>query len=290
MNRSTLIIVACGFFFALLAAASVQMLGSKGRDEKPAQTQMADVLVAAKDIPIGGTLDASTTQWAPWPKSAVFAGAIVRQGQQTPAEALEGRTRRAVAKGEPMLKAAMIDDKQSNFVAASLSSGHRAVAINVNAQSSVAGFVTPGDRVDVVLTYDVKLPSDEELRKAAMPVINRLAAETILENVRVLASDQQIDRKEQIKVGKTVTLEVTPQQAEILILAGRMGTLSLMLRSIGDTSPAQEAAITTDMRVSGVMREILKGENKSGRLSQVVRIYSGTRVENVEVRPFSHVQ
>lgn len=190
-----------------------------------------------------------------------------------------------------MMKSAMIDNTKSNFVAASLTQGKRAVAINVTPNTSVAGFVTPGDYVDVILTYDVKLPGDDKIRKAAVPVVTKMAAETILENLRVLAADQSTGQSAEAKVVKTVTLEVDPRQAELLTLSSKMGTLSLVLRSVGDDAPAHDASnpapVATDMRLSGVMREIMAGENKSGRLSQVVRVYNGARVENVEVRPYA---
>lgn len=295
MNKSTLIIVACGFFFALLAAVTIQMIGGKSRDSDTpvAQAQMSDVLVAAKDLKIGDELTTGAATWASWPQNAVFPGAVVRQENQTAEEALKGRAARPIAKGEPLQKSALIDDTTSNFVAAALEPGKRAIALNVNAQTSVAGFVGPGDRVDVILTYEVKLPNNDKIKEAAMPVVSRLASETVLENLRVLANDQATDKKAEIKVGKTVTLEVSPVQAEQLILAGKMGTLSLVLRSVGDDSPAHASKTpetTTDMRLSGVMREIMRGENTASPRSQVVRVYSGTRVENVEVRPFTSVQ
>lgn len=290
MNRSTVIIVACGFFFALLAAVAVQAISGKHKEPAVA-AKMIDVLVAAKDLKAGEELTMGATTWAAWPEGTSFPGAIIRKDQQSADETLKGRTLRAVSKGEPMMKSAMIDNTKSNFVAASLTSGMRAMAINVTPNTSVAGFVTPGDYVDVILTYDVKLPSDEKIRKAAMPVVTKLAAETVLQKLRVLATDQSTGQSSEAKVVKTVTIEVEPRQAELLTLAAKMGTLSLVLRSVGDETitPASDKTlpITTDMRVSGVMREIMKGENKSGRLSQVVRVYNGARVENVEVRPYS---
>ncbi len=291
MNRSTIIIVACGFFFAILAALTVQMIGG-GKPEAPAQEETVYILVAAKPLKTGDELAEGSVQWASWPKASVFEGAIVREGETRSADALKGRVARNFALNEPMLKSAMVDAGQSNFVAASLTPGHRAVSISVNAQTSVAGFVTPGDHVDVLLTYDVRIPADDKIRAAAMPVVSKLATETVLENLRVLATDQSSAAKAEIKPAKTVTVEVTPTQAEQLILSGKMGQLSLVLRPIGDDTPVRAAdgahvPTTTDVRVSGVMREIMKGENKSGRMSQVVRVYTGSRVENVEVRPFS---
>ncbi|MCB1537723.1 MAG: Flp pilus assembly protein CpaB [Rhodospirillales bacterium] len=291
MNRSTVIIVASGFFFALLAALAVQMIGGKSRKaDTTAETQTEYVLVAARDLKTGEELDKNATIWAPWPKTSIFNGAIVREGKTTADEALKGRVARNFAKGEPMIKSAMVDAGKSNFVAASLKPGYRAVAISVNAQSSVAGFVTPGDHVDVILTYEVHLPADQKIREAATPVVSKLATETVIEDLRVLATDQSSSAKSEIKAPKTVTVEVSPTQAEQLILAAKMGTLSLVLRPIGDDQPVRaglehQPPTTTDIRVSGVMREIMHGQNKTGSTTQVVRLYTGNRVENVELRP-----
>lgn len=296
MRKSTFVIVACGFFFALLAAVTIQMLGGKrGPDEATAQVKTVDVLVAAKDLKTGEELTNNATEWASWPQGTTFAGAIVRENDQSASDAMKGRVSRPVAKGEPMMKSVVIQDTTANMVAASLTPGKRAVAVNVNPQSSVAGFLTPGDYVDVLLTYEVKLPDDENVQAAAAPVVSKLATETVLQNLKVLATDQNTDKQAQAKLVKTVTLEVDPLQAEQLVLAGRMGSLSLIMRSIGDSSPSHPDTgkpfqTTTDMRLSGLMREIRKGENSTGSGAQVVRVYSGNRVENVEVRPYSQSQ
>ncbi len=296
MNRSTIVIVACGFFFALLAAVAIQMVGGKGKkDEVSAQVKTVDVLVAAKDLNMGEELGVNATEWAPWPEGTVFSGAVVREGGQSAGDALKGRVARPVAKGEPIMKSALIADTTANMVAASLTPGKRAVAINVNAQSSVAGFLTPGDHVDVLMTYEVKLPEDERMRAAAAPKVSKLATETVLENLRVLATDQTTDKSSEAKLVKTVTLEVDPVQAEHLVLAGKMGSLSLVMRSIGDASPAHPDTgkpfeTTTDMRLSRLAGELVRGENYAGSPTQVVRVYSGNRVENVAVRPYSPAQ
>lgn len=297
MNRTTLLIVACGCFFALIAAMAAQMIGGSGKadPQAPEAIKMASVLVAAKDLATGDELRADSVTWASWPAASIFNGAIIRDGDQKAADALKGRVRRPLAKGEPLIASAVVDTGESNFVAASLTKGMRAVSVNVNAQTAVAGFINPGDHVDVILTYEVRLPSDEKVRAAAIPVVGRLASETVLENLKVLAIDQSSAKQAEAKLVKTVTVEVDPRQAEKLILTGKMGTLSFVLRPLGDDSPTQDAdakplPITTDTRVSGVMREILRGQNNTGSVSQVVRVYSGSNVENVEVRPYSSVQ
>ncbi|HEY8964451.1 MAG TPA: Flp pilus assembly protein CpaB, partial [Alphaproteobacteria bacterium] len=256
-----------------------------------------DMLVASKDLKIGEELDASSTTWKAVPESAVFAGAITRKDKESNTDAVKGRLKRDVALGEPMFKSALIDDTKSNFVAANLTAGMRAVAIPVSAQTGVSGFISPGDYVDVVMTYDVRLPSDDNIKNAAIPIVARSAAQTILENIKVLAVDQATDQMAEAKLAKTVTLEVDGKSAEILALAENMGKLSLTLRGVGDKGPTivedpkdkAKSKATTDLRISNIMSELLHGENNTGSTNQVVRIYSGTRVENVSVRPY-HAQ
>jgi len=295
MNKSTIMIIAGGVIFAVLSAVLVQLITApKARKEAATQqAAMVDILVAAKDLKIGEELAMGSTQWRSWPESGLFPGAITRKDKQSADEALKGRLRREVASGEPLFQSALLDNTKSNFVAASLTSGMRAVAITVSAQSSVGGFLSPGDHVDVIMTYDVRLPSDDNVREAAMPVVTRTAAQTLLENVKVLAVDQETAQIATAKLVKTVTLEVDGKDAELLALAGDMGKLSLTLRGVGDTGPAilddtkdkAKTKATTDLRISNVMSEIMRGENNTGSTNQVVRVYSGTRVENVSVRP-----
>lgn len=299
MNKTTILIIAGGFVFAILSAFLVQLVTApKKQADGQVQTAMVDVLVATKDLKIGDELTADSTSWKSWPEGAVFAGAVTRVNNQSNTEALKGRLRRDVAAGEPLLKSALIDDTKSNFIAAALTPGMRAVAVPVSAQSAVSGFISPGDFVDVVMTYDVRLPSDENIKGAAAAVVARSAAQTILENVKVLAVDQQTAQMSEAKLAKTVTLEVDGKSAEILALAENMGKLSLSLRGIGDVGASipddskdkTNSKATTDLRISNIMTELLRGENNTGSTNQVVRVYSGTRVENVSVRPYSHAR
>ncbi len=292
MNRSNLYIIAGGFFFALLAAVLVQlMLGGKKPAPEAAAAQHAEVLVAARDLEVGHTLQADDMAWLRWPADAVYAGAVVRADRQAPADALQGRLMRSVAKGEPMLKSALVDDTKSNFVAASLTPGKRAVAITVEAGTSVGGFVTPGDMVDVILTYDVRFPDNDRVRESAGAIVTRSASETIAESLKVLAVDQNAQKSAEAKIGRTVTLEVDPRQAETLALADNMGDLSLVLRGIGDKSTVsslnkgKSVEPTTDLRTSHVMRELMgRQQNNSGQSGRIVRIYNGASAQTVEVR------
>jgi len=119
-------------------------------------------------------------------------------------------------------------------MAAMLMPGMRAVAITISAESGAGGFVLPNDRVDVIVTPKSSGPS------------LRVVSKTILSNVRVLAVDQTVKQDKDAKtvVGRTATLEVTPQQAEMLSSAQSSGSLSLALRPLGDTAAVATADMT----------------------------------------------
>ena len=122
----------------------------------------------------------------------------------------------------------------------------RAVTVPVNASTGVAGFVFPGDHVDLVLTQQVEGGGDGPPLKVS---------ETIVRNVRVLATDQRFtdkdeDGKTEVKTFSNVTLEVTPKIAEKIAVAQSLGTLSLSLRSIADNASDLERAVAAgDIKV-----------------------------------------
>lgn len=121
-------------------------------------------------------------------------------------------------------------------MAAILPSGMRAVSTQISAETGAGGFILPNDRVDVILSRKADRQSGGG---------DTYTSETILNNVRVLAIDQNVEEKngQKVVVGKTATLELTPRQAETLALSHHLGTLSLALRSITDaarTDPQDE--------------------------------------------------
>ena len=295
MNRQTLIILGGGFCAALMVALLMQaMLGGNSKPEILNEEPKASVLVATKNLSIGDTLDADDMQWQEWPETSVFKGAITKGELDDPdaEQPLTGRLRRNVAEGEPLLKSALVKEEKGNFVAATLGAGMRAMAIKVKAESSVGGFITPGDRVDVIMTYEVRLPSDERVQDASVAVVNRRAAQTVLENIRVVAVDQKAKEVEETSVARTVTVEVTPKQGEELALADAMGSLSLSLRQLGDETVRGADDIipeaTTDTRISNVVQELLGNEKTGGGNSnRMVRIYNGSSAQDVVVRPYT---
>jgi pilus assembly protein CpaB len=144
------------------------------------------------------------------------------------------------------------------------------VTVPVTPSSGLAGFVFPGDRVDVILT--VTVPQDENQGRS-----ERRGSETVLTDVRVLAVDQRMDdRSREVSVAKTATLEVTPKQAEVIAVAGELGKLSLSLRSLASDADSQAAAHshTWDAEAARLL------PSGGGRKVSIVR---GTRSEDVEI-------
>lgn len=285
MNRNLLIVLAGGFVIALLVA----MIVSSGLEKEPVQvpSESVQVLVASHKIPMGSTLSAADMKWQAWPKASLFEGAIIREGEQGVTKALSGRVRRDVASGEPLTEMSMVRSADGNLVVAALEPGKRAMALKVSAQSMVGGFINPGDHVDVILTHKVRISGDA--RDAVSDTIDRMATETILENVRVLAIDQRATKAadEKAKVGRTVTLEVTAEESEKLALASGMGELSLTLRGMGDDQVGVRTGklATTDVSVSPILQEIAKRKSESNpQANNVIRIYSDRGVETVKVR------
>ena len=295
MNKNILIVLGGAVLAAVLVAVLVQVTlgGKKGGATKE---NMAQILVAASDLKVGKELAEGDLRWQEWPEDNLFAGAVIREEEQTPEEALKGRLGRTLTKDEPVLKNVILKETKSNFVAASLREGERAMSLKVDAESMVAGFISPGDFVDVILTYrqDIKLKGEDDPRIQEMVDMNidEYATETVLENIRVLAIDQMAERDkddEKIKVGKTVTLAVLPIEGEKLALANKMGTIQLALRGVGDTLARTEKGPTvTDARMTTLNDEIHaeyeKLKKQKGVKENLLKIYTGESVVTMPVK------
>jgi pilus assembly protein CpaB len=151
-----------------------------------------------------------------------------------------------ITAGQPVTRGSLVGPQDRGFLAAALGPGMRAITVPVNTSSSVAGFVFPGDHVDMVLNQTVSGGGEGPPLKVS---------ETIIRNLRVLATDQRItekddDGKTQVKTFSNVTLEVTPRIAEKISVAQSIGSLSLSLRSIADnTSDLERAVASGDIKI-----------------------------------------
>jgi pilus assembly protein CpaB len=248
-----------------------------------------EILVSNKRLLVGEKIQAADVRWQQWPEDAMFKGVIKRSDQkdETKLAIYDAPLRRVVEPGEPVTDQATISDLKnaSNFLAATIAPGMRAASVAVKPETSVAGFLSPGDYVDVILSYSPKLSSD--LQGYSADVVQEYASETILSNVKVLAVDQESkDQDRAAKTAKTITLEVTKSGAETLALAERMGEIILSLRRMGevDSLNDKKPLLTTDVSKSLVMKRVTDAMERSRTDSGTVRVYSGTTIQNVPVR------
>jgi pilus assembly protein CpaB len=221
-----------------LGAGGIAAYLARGTDDKPAPVQpvaqlpTVEVLVAKNEIGLGQSLRAEDLQWQTWPAAAA-SGSFIKRGERPEAtKQMAGMIARApFIAGEPIREPKLVRADGSGFMAAILPTGMRAVSTEISAETGAGGFILPNDRVDVILTRRDKSGPD---------MIN---SEIILPNVRVLAIDQAPKEKEgqNALVGRTVTLELKPEQAETLARSRQAGTLSLALRSIADVNIAENS-------------------------------------------------
>ncbi|KQT31727.1 pilus assembly protein CpaB [Sphingomonas sp. Leaf412] len=200
-----------------------------------------EVLVATRALPVGTILDASALKFQPWPKEMVENAYYKRQDTDL-SKLLGTVVRNAITAGQPVTQGALVKPGDRGFLAAALGAGMRAVTVPVSAQTSVAGFVFPGDHIDLILTQSIEGGGDGPPLKAS---------ETIVRNLRVLATDQRTgDQKDAegnvvVTTFSTVTVEATPKIAEQIAVGQMIGTLSLSLRSIADNQGELEQAIAS---------------------------------------------
>ncbi|MGH6617639.1 Flp pilus assembly protein CpaB [Sphingomonas sp.] len=205
-----------------------------------------EVLVATRSLPVGTILDATALKFQPWPKELVENAYYIKA--DTDLKALQGTVvRNAITAGQPVTQGALVKPGDRGFLAAALGAGMRAVTIPISVQTGVAGFVFPGDRIDLILTQTVPGGGDGPPLKAS---------ETIMRNLRVLATDQRTDNttgedgKTVVRTFSNVTIEATPKIAEQIAVAQTLGALSLSLRSIADNNSELEQAIANgDIKV-----------------------------------------
>ncbi len=272
---------------AIIVALLVQSRLSP-KSEGAAALPQTEILVAAKPLATGARLSEANVRWQAVPETAVFPGAILKSSEPDLAKltVYDSPVRRPIEAGEPINRNAVVDVKGAgSAMAAGLGEGMRAVSVAVNATRGVAGFVAPGDRVDLILSYTPRFAGDA--RDIGEKIVSRNAAQTIISNVRVLAVDQTASEQAgQIKVAKTVTLELTKEQSEIVVLATDMGELSLALRRLGeeDAADAPATPVTTDAAVSEIVRKVNEAMRKSEAVTSTIRVYSGSGVQNVPVR------
>ncbi|MFT4120995.1 Flp pilus assembly protein CpaB [Bradyrhizobium sp.] len=226
-----------------LGAGGVAAYLASGYDNKPApaapvaeKLPTVEVLVAKADIGLGQYVKPEDLQWQAWP-AATASGAFIRRDNrpQAQTEIVGSIARVPMMQGEPIREQKLVKAEGSGFMAAILPSGMRAVSTEISAETGAGGFILPNDRVDIVLTRRTKAPD-------GVAGSDSVTSELVLSNIRVLAIDQLPKEKDgqNSVLGKTVTLELKPEQVETLSRARQSGQLSLALRSLVDANAIEK--------------------------------------------------
>ncbi|MDP9056567.1 MAG: Flp pilus assembly protein CpaB [Pseudomonadota bacterium] len=192
------------------------------------------VLVAQRGLPVGTIITADAVGFQPWPRDMVQDAYFIETATDK-AKLIGTVVRNPITAGQPLTQGALVAPGDRGFLAAALGRGMRAVTIPVSDMSGVAGFIFPGDHVDMMLTQTVK--NNDPQNPNALPLS---LTETILRNLRVLATDQTTETevtptgKSVVKTAHNVTLEVSPRVGEKIEVAQTLGGLSLALRALAD--------------------------------------------------------
>lgn len=206
--------------------------------EVPAGPKVAfkTIVVASQPLAFGTTLDRAQLTEIPWPQDSLPQGAF-----QTIDAALADPGRvvlSAIEQNEPVLLSKLSGPNGRASLSNILAPGMRAVAVKTDEVAGVGGFITPGDRVDVVLTRDAG-EINETQQSASGAAGSTIASEVVVENARVLSVGQGADERQTgPQLANSVTIEVNPDQATKIALARNIGTLSLQLRAAGEAATA----------------------------------------------------
>ncbi|CAN5607269.1 Flp pilus assembly protein CpaB [soil metagenome] len=250
---------------------------------------MTQVLVAKRDLAIGDRLTAADVTWQAWPTETINAAFItngaapppatkatakaakavdaVAQGMiggVTPEKAIEGAiVRDPILAGEPITPRKIVRGGEGGYLSVVLSPGKRAMSVPITSETAVGGFILPGDRVDVLQIRDARSTGEGGASSGKQTI-----AETVLQNIRVLALDQSTAAEKDAKtiIATTVTLEVGPLDAEALTKAKAVGPITLALRAYTDLGGPSGVAARSEE-------------------SNVVRVNRGGETSNISVRP-----
>jgi pilus assembly protein CpaB len=285
MRASTIVTVIVSAFLAFAAVLGVRSYLAEQRDllaERAGVAQAAPrntMMVAARPLRFGQPIRAEDLLSITWPTDNLPAGAFATEEELV---GKEGETRyvmSAMEKDEPVLASKITGPGQRATLSAALTEGMKAVSIRVNDVLGVAGFVLPGDRVDIMLTRKSRDANDTYV-------------DVLLQGVKVLAVDQKADdRTDKPDVAKTITFEVTTEEAQQLTLAANVGTLSLALRNVASSGAEQTRPVTLADIGGGPMAQALvnaKAEEDETRLTDLEKMVKtvgetiGTRLGEME--------
>ncbi|MEJ2698027.1 MAG: Flp pilus assembly protein CpaB [Candidatus Sulfobium sp.] len=253
---------------AIAAVASISLYNYLKRQTAKVQEAVAtgSVVVARTDIPVGSTINNTQVKTANWPKNEMPPGQIFSSPDQVVGRvALE-----KIFTGDPIVGAKLVPQGgQAGILSYKIPEGHRAMTVAVDQVAGVAGFISPGNRVDVVLTTSTGKQSVSKI---------------VLQDVPVLATGQVVSQQEggKPKVVPTVTMDVSPENAEKLAIASTQGRLQLVLRRAGDADIAKTTGATvakvmggvpaTRVRTRTIIRRVVKKNDKPQKAAEVINV------------------
>ena len=235
LTRQSMIALAAAILLGLFAVYIANIYLS-GREKRADLTGTTKIAVAAVPMAYGTDITPDKIKFVDYPNSSIPPGAFMNGGQLLP----EGKKRfalLAIGINEPVLATKISGEGQGASIAALLTEGMRAATVRIDDISGVAGFVQPNDSVDVLIT---RTP----------PGANQQVTDVLLQNVRVLAIDQEAKNSDGTpKVARSATFEVAPLDAQKLALGQQAGSLSLVLRKPGEANnPVVETVSMSDLR------------------------------------------
>jgi pilus assembly protein CpaB len=242
----------------------------------PAPEEVYEVLVADADLPAGTFVKPQHLRWQQWPTDNV-PETYVLKGVRAKDEMVGAVVRRGIAEGSPIIDGSVVKPGERGFLAAVLAPGMRAVSLPINATSSNAGLIFPGDRVDLILTQTLG---------SADGMNTRRVSETVLRDIRIIAmgteTSDAVGQDKNHEKAKTATFEVDPRVAEKITLLSELGKLSLSLRSLASEhaeAPAtdEEQSYTWDLDVSRVLRS-------DHRLTSRLLVLRGSDAQDVQLQ------
>jgi len=225
----------------------------------PPQEKVSHVLLTKAALVPGDEISRGDISFQPWPEDMLDKSYVVSEtpDDKVIADFLGTIARVNIPSGIPLTQEMVFKRSDAGFLTGILSPGMRAVSVAVQPHTGASGFIMPGDYVDVIVTYDFTSPEEGQGRRT------RQAAETILEEVRVVAVDQELqgDNEEAI-VAKTITLEVTPKGAETISLGSTVGRIHLSLRSLSVIEATEQEAFTPDYEIFEALTIVVEEEEE----------------------------
>lgn len=257
MRPKSLILIIIALGCGLVASIGIsQVLDQKSSTPQVAEIEMESIFVALEEIDINEVIEPSMIKLEPWPKDRIPEGAI-----RDLANLENRRPRTRLFAGELILEGKLFGSEEDRGAAKLIPQGYRVHSVRVTAESSASGLILPGDRVDVL----VYLPR--------VGTTNKSMTRTILKNVRVFAVNEQTHRETDVDgnsiAAKTVSLLVKPSQVEVLMLAGRLGSLSLSLRPPDEEVVEGESGDATIEELLGISEDADPKEEKKVETPQV---------------------